>query len=109
MMQSIPILGQDEVLRNFLSEINPAFSASQLKNAIRLCQGPCSSLPHESISSMADSLLVPLDQSSLNRFLNESNWGCEVRQLDINRLHLMQKTGKRPLKKRACSAWTIRS
>ena len=99
-MQSIPILGQDGVFRNFLSEINPAFSASQLKNALRLCQGLCSSLPHESLSSMADSLLVPLDQSSLNRFLNESDWGCEVRQLDINRLHLMQKNRQTAFKKK---------
>ncbi|MHA1724218.1 MAG: hypothetical protein ACTSXH_05175 [Promethearchaeota archaeon] len=64
MMQSIPILGQDGVLRNFLSEINPAFSASQLKNALRLCQGLCSSLPHESLSSTADSLLAPLTRAA---------------------------------------------
>ncbi|MHA1395560.1 MAG: transposase, partial [Promethearchaeota archaeon] len=88
------------MLRNFLSEINPAFFASQLKNALRHCQGLCSSLPHKSLSSMANSLLAPLDQSSLNRFLNECNWGCEVRQLDINRLHLMQKNQQTAFKKK---------
>ena len=91
MIQTIPLLGKDKMLEGFLREINPAFSHPQLKNTTRFIQGISSSLAHKSLNSIANALLDPLDQSSLNRFLNDSDWGCEIRELDINRMYLMQK------------------
>ncbi len=70
--------------------VNPAFTNSQLENASRICQGLMSNTAHKSISSITESLIESRDQSSLNRFLNESNWGCDVISMDLNRIALMQ-------------------
>ena len=72
-----------------MREINHAFSQPQLKNAARLIQGLYSSLAHKFLNPITIALLDPLDQSNLNRFLNESDWGREIRELDINRMLLM--------------------
>ncbi|MBD3339168.1 MAG: transposase [Candidatus Lokiarchaeota archaeon] len=90
MMQTIPLFTKDRTLHNFLRDVNPAFSDAQLSNAARICQGLVSGLVHKSIYSIAESLLESRDQSSLNRFLTKSDWGCEVEQMDVNRALLMQ-------------------
>lgn len=90
MMRTIPLYSKDRWLIDFISKINPSFTPIQLENASRLCQGVMSSMAHKSISSIAESLIDSRDQSSLNRFLNESNWGCDVISMDLNKIKLMQ-------------------
>lgn len=90
MIQTFPIFSQDRWLHNFISYVNPEFSDAQLHNASIICQGLLSSLLHKSIASISESLVVSRDQSSLNRFLNESDWGFEISQMDVNRALLMQ-------------------
>jgi SRSO17 transposase len=90
MIQAIPLFTKDRILHNFLRDVNPAFSTAQLSNAARICQGLVSGLVHKSIYSIAELFLVSRDQSSLNRFLTESDWGCELEQMDANRALLMQ-------------------
>jgi SRSO17 transposase len=91
MMQITPLFVQDTLFQNFLAEINPEFTSTQRINASRICHGLLSPLPHTSLSSIADALLTPRDQSSLNRFLTESDWGVETEQMDVNRARFMQK------------------
>ncbi|GAI36407.1 unnamed protein product, partial [marine sediment metagenome] len=75
MVSNIPIHSKDRWLINFIKKINPSFTPIQLENASRLCQGLITSMSHKSISAIASSLIDSRDQSSLNRFLNESDWG----------------------------------
>ncbi len=97
-MCSIPIYSNDRWLINFIREVNPAFSNSQLENASRISQGLMSSIDHKSISSIAGLLIESRDQSSLNRFLNESDWECDVVSMDLNRIAVMQKNGQTAFK-----------
>ena len=90
MMRTIPLYSKDRWLMDFIRKINPSFTPIQLENASRLCQGLMSSMAHKSISSIAESLIDSRDQSSLNRFLNENNWGCDVISMDLNKIKLMQ-------------------
>ncbi|MBD3197032.1 MAG: transposase [Candidatus Lokiarchaeota archaeon] len=90
MIQTTPLFVQDSLFQNYLVEINPDFSHPQLLNASRICHGLFSSLSHKSLSSIAESLIISRDQSSLNRFLTESDWGMELVQMDINRALIMQ-------------------
>lgn len=89
-METFPLSIHDKTLRKFLHNVNPNFSDAQLDNAARVCQGLISPLPHTSLSSIARSLLDPRDQSSLNRFLTESDWGAEVQEIERNKVHFMQ-------------------
>lgn len=90
MMRTIPLHSADRWLVNFIRKVNPSYTLTQLKNVSRLCQGLISLMSHESISAIADSLIDSRDQSSLNRFLNESDWGCEVFEMDLNKIRVMQ-------------------
>ncbi len=90
MVSSIPIHSKDRWIINFIKKINPSFTPIQLENASRLCQGLITSMSHKSISAIASSLIDSRDQSSLNRFLNESDWGCDVISMDINKIKVMQ-------------------
>jgi len=91
MMYTIPIYSNDPWLINFIKSINPSFTTIQLKNASRICQGLLSSMDHKSIASIAEALVEARDQSSLNRFLNESNWGLNPWEMDANRIKVMQR------------------
>ncbi len=89
-MRTIPLYSKDRWLMDFIRQINPSFTSIQIENASRLCQELMSSMPHKSISAIAESLIDSRDQSSLNRFLNESDWGCEVITMEVNKIKLMQ-------------------
>ncbi|MGV9141425.1 MAG: transposase [Promethearchaeota archaeon] len=89
-METFPLPIYDKTLRKFLHNANPNFSDAQLDNAARVCQGLIAPLPHTSLSSIARSLLEPRDQSSLNRFLTESDWGAEVQGIERNKVLFMQ-------------------
>ncbi|MFO8020508.1 MAG: transposase [Promethearchaeia archaeon] len=90
MMQTIPMQAQDPWLMTYLNKINPAFTESQLKNASRICQGLASSHPHKSIVSMTNSFIDAPDQSTVNRFLTESEWHMEPHEIDLKKIGLMQ-------------------
>jgi len=90
MMYTIPLFPCDRWLIGFIGKVNPFYSNSQLINASTIAQGLMSSAAHKSISSIAESLIDSREQSSLNRFLTESDWGCEVFSMDLNRIALMQ-------------------
>ena len=90
MRYTIPFYSQDKWLTNFLRKVNPYFTRIQLENASRLCQGLISSISHKSISGIAESLIDTRDQSSLNRFLNESDWGLDVLSMDLNKIKIME-------------------
>lgn len=70
--------------------VNPSYTRCQLINASRIVQGLLSSSVYKSISSIAGSFIASRDQSSLNRFLTESEWGCDVVSMDLNRIAVMQ-------------------
>jgi len=89
-MYTIPLYSQDKWLINFLRKVNPYFTRIQLDNASRLCQGLMSSMSHKSISAISKSLIDTRDQSSLNRFLNESDWGLDVLSMDLNKIKIME-------------------
>ena len=89
-MYTIPLYSQDKWLINFLRKVNPYFTRIQLDNASRLCQGLMSSMSHKSISAISESLIDTRDQSSLNRFLNESDWGLNVLSMDLNKIKIME-------------------
>lgn len=89
-MNSIPIYSNDRWLIDFISKVNPAFTTSQLENTSRMCQGLLSDTIHKSVSSIAGLLIESRDQSTINRFLTESDWGCDVVSMDINRISVMQ-------------------
>jgi SRSO17 transposase len=40
---------------------------------------------------MAEHLIDAREQSSLNRFLNESDWGCDIHTMELNKIALMQR------------------
>ena len=90
MMYTIPIYSYDRWLIEFISKVNPSYTNSQLINASRFSLGLVSSSAHKSISSIAGSLIESRDQSSLNRFLTESDWRCDVISMDLNRIATMQ-------------------
>ena len=97
-MCSIPIYSNDRWLINFINRVNPAFTNAQLENSSRLCQGLMSNTAHKSISSITELLIKSRDQSSLNWFLTESDWGCDVVSMDLNRIAVMQRNGQTAFK-----------
>ena len=89
-MNTVPLLPNDRFLIDFLHEIIPSLKAPQLENITSTCLGLLASIPHKSISSFSRALLIPKDQSNLNRSLTESDWGCEIPLIELNKVRVMQ-------------------
>jgi len=89
-MNTIPLHPNDRFLRAFIRKIIPSLTATQSKHISSICLGLLAGIPHKSISSISRALLIPKDQSNLNRSLTESDWGCEIPLIDLKKVQLMQ-------------------
>ena len=90
MMSTVPIHPNDRFLTDFMHKVIPSLTDIQLRNISAICLGLLSSIPDKSISSISRALIIPKDQSNLNRSLTESDWGCEITSIDLNKVQLLQ-------------------
>ena len=89
-MSTVPIHPNDRFLTDFMHKVIPSLTDIQLRNISAICLGLLSSIPDKSISSISRALIIPKDQSNLNRSLTESDWGCEITSIDLNKVQLLQ-------------------
>ncbi|MHA1336301.1 MAG: transposase [Promethearchaeota archaeon] len=90
MMCTVPIHPNERFLTDFIHKVIPTLTDIQLRNISAICLGLLSGIPDKSISSMSRALIIPKDQSNLNRSLTGSNWGCETAAIDLNKVRLLQ-------------------
>lgn len=90
MMSTTPLQPKDKLLMNFLADVIPSLSRSQLENVSAICLGLLAAIPHKSLSAISRALLSSKDQSTLNRALTASDWGCETRSIELNKIELFQ-------------------
>lgn len=86
-MPNNTVLFRNNLIDNYIAHFAPNFTPSGLKHAITFIEGTIL-VGCGSISAISSLCLEQMDQSSLNRFINDARWNPE--ELNEERLKFLQ-------------------